>query len=216
MIYFSFLSILFLFIVSLIILIILILLYPAHILIYYNSSLLIKVKILFFHITIFPFPFGTIKKITNFRYKNAKSNNKKSKKEKFNLSEKNSLKTNDLNILEKIGVLKKILHISFLHSKKILKKIRFKINYLNIGIKGANAADIATNYGKYTAIISSLISLLENTLCLKKGNINIYPDFLEVDEPLKLDIDISASLIFIIYEAMIFAKSYAKIVNRNS
>ena len=217
MINFSFLLI---FLLISFLLLLAILICPLHILIYYNGSLLVKVKILFFCVTIFPFPFNTIKKIKNLSHKNVKNSNKKSKKGSLSLSAKNSfknnsLKINNLSILEKIGIFKKILYISFLHSKKVLKKIKFKINYLSLGISGDNSADIATNYGKYIIIISSLLSFLENKLCLKKENINIYPDFLGIEKPLKLDLDISSYPIFIIYEAMIFAKSYAKIVNKN-
>lgn len=221
MIYFIWTIVLFIFLTILSFLV-----FPAHICIFYDSSFSIKIKILFISIRIFPFPANFIKNVNKKKIDATKLNEKKMKEEN---SEKNSnyceqshnknqktIIDGTLNILNKIKFFKKVLNLSFAHSKKVLKRLHFKINYLSIGISGENAADIAVKYGKYRMILANLLSYFDNINYIKKENINIYPNFLECEDTLKMDIDISSRLIFILYEMMLFAKNYVKISNEKN
>lgn len=197
MIYFIFaLILLLLFIFS-------VLVFPIHILISYNRSLSIKVKLFFVSINLFPFSEKFIKNINNFKKTNP---NKKPKKHKKS-------KTEYDNILNKIKFSKTIVSLLFYHLKKVIKKINFKINYLKLGITGEDAADTAIKYEKYRISISALFPFFRNILSFKEENINIYPNFLESEFPLEFDFDISFKLIFILYEMLIFTKNYVKIPN---
>ncbi len=230
MIYFIWAIILFIFLTVLSFLV-----FPAHICIFYDSSFSIKIKILFISIRIFPFPANFIKNRNKKKIDATKLNEKKIKKAKNGkkMKEENSKKNSNcceqshsknqktiidgtLNILNKIKFFKKVLNLSFAHSKKVLKRLHFKINYLSIGISGENAADIAVKYGKYRIVLANLLSYFDNINHIKKENINIYPNFLECEDTLKMDIDISSRLIFILYEMMIFAKNYVKISNEKN
>ena len=181
---------------------------PIHILISYNHSLSIKVKLLFVSVKLFPLPDKLIKSIKK-STPTKKSHNKKSE------NSKNPSKESE-GILTKIKFFKTMVSLMFSHCKNLVKRINFKINYLNLGITGADASDTAIKYEQCIIAIATFWPHFEHLLSFEKENINIYPNFAEYASPLELDLDISFRLICIIYEMLIFAKNYAKISNKKN
>lgn len=193
-------------IIILLVITFIILFLPSHTIIEYNNELKVKLKILFIPIPIYPFPFKLPKKINS-----SHSNNKKNTTER-----KKTQTTNHGGFFETIRTLKKTLKLLKLTLKKILSHIKFKTLYLNLGIQGYDPADTAIKFGQAHILINNILSYISLNKNIKNLKINIYPVFFESNSTFYLKVDLHARAIFILYEIIIFALSYAKMSKKLS
>lgn len=177
----------------------LILFLETHIVMEYEKEFTIKIKVLFIRFRIFPFPlkFFNIKKNKHYikTSKKRESSHYRSKVDK---------------ILEAIKLLKKIIDPLTNTSKKILYHVNIEEIYINLGVNGGDAANTSIKYAHVQTIISNLLSRIVAIKNIKYLNINIYPNFINLENLLKFKIDISSRFIFILYELLIFSFKYVK------
>lgn len=146
---------------------ILIFISPIHVYVSFFNELSIKIRFWFFC-------FDLSKKET----KVLKEKNIASKKEKKNFF-MDTLKKRGLSGF--IDLLKGIVNASSFALKKFLKKVKVDKFSLKITVISEDAAATAINYGKICAIVYPLISSLRSFLRIMNPQIDIKPDFKNVE-----------------------------------
>ncbi len=171
---------------------------PSYITVSYDGCFRVKIKFLYIPISIFPVSFN-IKKLKN---RKACLHNKGKSKEKAGRTKNKHISLKSLC---------RILPLLWDFSGKILRHIRINSIYLDAGITGADAENTAMRYAQLYILIGNILPIMEKTCHIKKYNISIYPDFLQLDNPIEFRISIRLSLIFIIYELLRMSLAYVKI-----
>lgn len=180
----------------------LILLLRVKLIISYDDSLVVYLRILFFKIRLLP----SKPKKTKKRKKSKKSKSKKQDTE--SKEDANTEKKKEESPVSKLWALRKIL----LHTiEKFLGKLHFKLVKLRIVIASENAASTALLYGATTQGVSYLIEALDNISNVdieKRSDISVRCDFTSQKSSFEGKVVLYISVVHIIYVGIHFLKKF--------
>lgn len=181
-----------------------ILLLPIHVIILYEESLIIKLRLLFFTYTIFSGENSESKENIEESNKSVSDNAKLDKVSPKSILRKKGFKgfVEFASDILKLGV-------SIL--RKILKRTTIKELELEVKVGCEDAASTAVRFGQICTVIYPLISILTSRNIPKKYHIDVSPDYKNESCSVKFKLRIYARLFYIIYTVIIFSRRYVKI-----
>ena len=92
-----------------------------------------------------------------------------------------------------------------------VKKLRFKLLSVTVGVGAPDASDTAVQYGAVCTALDPVFSLLNTYTKIKTRRINIYSDFITGEYTLGADVNVSVCLIYLLVFGFRIYKLYKSV-----
>lgn len=190
-------------IVILLLLVAVLLFVPIHLIAEYNEELEIKLKVMFFKFNLY----GNTKKMN-------------SSSPSGNLASNETLKfdetireTKEFGVLKFLDSLGKTLKVSGKALSEIFKKTDINSLVFIMKIGGKDAYSTAISYGQTSAVINLVYGYIMSVKPPKIYEISVKPDFLSEKNYLRLQLDVSSRIFYIVVNFLKYAKELSGILN---
>lgn len=164
-----------------------------------KGGLLVKVRVLFVQLTVWPRSPRPQKK------KPAKQKKEKPKDE----AEKQKKPKKEKTRAQKIDMVKRLIAAAKSAMRVVLRHVRLHAVQLEVPVHAADAAETAKRCGQFQAVVGSANAVLSNTLHLKWKRVQIYPDFAgQMQERLFFACKVSFCPVIMLVAGVVFLKKY--------